>query len=95
MHRYSLLQWKCFKSQYYQDLCKTAIKKQKKKSLRNIKMLDLSLKELRAIATIRGIKDYKSVSKDKLLSMLDKSEQVKKLRLLEIQEKKILIAIKY
>ena len=41
-------------------------------------MPDLSLKELRAVAKIRDIKDYKSMSKDKLLSMLDKSEQVKK-----------------
>ena len=41
-------------------------------------MLDLSLKELRAIAKIRGIKDHKSMSKDKLLSILHKSEQVKK-----------------
>ena len=47
-------------------------------------MLDLSLKKLKAIAKIRGIKDYKSISKDKLLSILDKSEQVKKLKLLEI-----------
>ena len=41
-------------------------------------MLDLSLEELRAIAKIRGIKDHKSLSIDKLLSILDKSEQVKK-----------------
>ena len=41
-------------------------------------MLDLSLKELKAIAKIRGIKDYKSISKDKLLSILDKSEQAKR-----------------
>ena len=41
-------------------------------------MLDLTLKELRAIAKIRGIKDHKSMSKDKLLSILHKSEQVKK-----------------
>ena len=47
-------------------------------------MLDLSLKELKAIAKIRGIKDYKSIFKDKLLRILDKSEQVKKLKLLEI-----------
>ena len=47
-------------------------------------MPDLSLKELIAIAKIRGIKDYKSMSKDKLLSVFYKSEQVKKLRLLEI-----------
>ena len=58
-------------------------------------MLDLSLKKLRAIAKIRGIKGYKSMSKAKLLSILDKSEQVKKLMLLEIQENKILTAIKY
>ena len=43
-------------------------------------MMDLSSKQLRALAKIRGIKDYKSMSKDKLLSMLDKSKQVKKLR---------------
>ena len=41
-------------------------------------MLDLSLKELRAIAKIRSINDYKSMSKDKLLSLFDKSEQIKK-----------------
>ena len=41
-------------------------------------MLDVSLKELRAIAKIRGIKDYKIMFKDKLLSILDKPEQVKK-----------------
>ena len=41
-------------------------------------MLDLPLEELRAIAKIRGIKDYKSFSIDKLLSILDKSGQVKK-----------------
>ena len=36
------------------------------------------------------------MSKDKLRSMFDKSEHVeKKLRLLELQEKKILIPIKY
>ena len=40
-------------------------------------MLDLSLKELKGIAKIRGIKDYKIMSKDKLLSILDKSGQVK------------------
>ena len=41
-------------------------------------MLDLSLKELGVITKIRGIKDYKSMFKDKLLSILDKSEQVNK-----------------
>ena len=41
-------------------------------------MLDLSRKELSVIAKIRGIKGYKSMSKDKLLSILDKSEELKK-----------------
>ena len=41
-------------------------------------MLDLLLRELRAIAKIRAIKDYRSMFKDKLVSMLDKSEQAKK-----------------
>ena len=41
-------------------------------------MLHVLLKELRAIAKIRGIKDYKIIFKDKLLSILDKTEQVKK-----------------
>ena len=40
-------------------------------------MLDLSLKQLRTNGKIRDIKDYKSMSKDKLLSMLNKSEQIK------------------
>ena len=44
--------------QCYQALCKTLIKSKKKMNyLISIKMLDLSLKELRAIAKIRGIKD--------------------------------------
>ena len=41
-------------------------------------MISLSLEEVRVIAKIRDIKGYKSMSKDKLLSMLDKSKQVKK-----------------
>ena len=32
-------------------------------------MLNFSLKELKLVAKNRGIKDYKSMSKDKLLSM--------------------------
>ena len=43
-------------------------------------MLSLSLVELRAIAKMEGIKGYKSMYKDKLLSMLDESEQVKKIK---------------
>ena len=41
-------------------------------------MLNLSLKELELKAKNRGIKGYKSMSIDKLLSILDKSEQAKK-----------------
>ena len=40
--------------------------------------LRLSLEELKAIAEIRGIKGYKSMSKDKLLSALTLSKPVKK-----------------
>ena len=41
-------------------------------------MPNLSLKELGIKVKTRGIKDYKSLSIDKILSILDKSEQVKK-----------------
>ena len=41
-------------------------------------MLNLSLKELELKAKVRGIKGYKTMSVDKLLSILDKSEQAKK-----------------
>ena len=41
-------------------------------------MLNLSLKELELKAKNRGIKDYKSMPIDKLLSILDKLEQVRK-----------------
>ena len=37
-------------------------------------MLNLSLKELKAIANIRGIKGYKSMSEDELLSASLKQE---------------------
>ena len=41
-------------------------------------MLNLSHEELKAIAKIRGIKDYKKISEDKLLKALVESEQPKK-----------------
>ena len=47
-------------------------------------MLNLSLKELELKAKFSGLKDYESLSIEKLLSILDKSEQVKKLKLSEI-----------
>ena len=40
--------------------------------------MDLSTKELRAIAKVRGIKGYKSMSEDELLSALTLSKPVKK-----------------
>ena len=41
-------------------------------------MLNLSTKELKAIAKIRGIKDYKSMSEDELLGALNSSKPVRK-----------------
>ena len=43
----------------------------------SLKELNLSLIELKAIAKIRDIKSYKSMSKDKLLSALKASESEK------------------
>ena len=40
-------------------------------------MLNLSLKELKAMAKIRGIKSYESMSEDKLLSAIKASESEK------------------
>ena len=39
-------------------------------------MLDLSLDELKLVAKNRGIKGYKSISKERLLSALSKSELI-------------------
>ena len=39
-------------------------------------MLNLSLNELKLIAKSRSIKDYKSMSKERLLSTLSKSESL-------------------
>ena len=43
-----------------------------------LKDLELSSEGLNAVAKIRGIKDYKSMSKNELLSVLTPSEPVKK-----------------
>ena len=43
-------------------------------------MLNLSTKELKAIAKIRGIKGHKSMSEDELLSDLNSSKPVKKVK---------------
>ena len=40
-------------------------------------MLNLSLKELKVIAKNRGIKGYKNISKDKLLSIVNAPEPIK------------------
>ena len=53
-------------------------------------MLDLSLEELRAIGKIIAIRNYKSFSIDKWLSILDKSEQVK-IKLLNIYKKTLIV----
>ena len=42
--------------------------------------MNLSTKELTAIAKIRGIKGYKSMSEDELLSALTSSKPVKKVK---------------
>ena len=41
-------------------------------------MMDFSLDELKEIAKIKGIRGYKSMSKDRLLSALKASKPVKK-----------------
>ena len=40
--------------------------------------MDLSVKEFKAIAKIRGIEDYKSMSEDELLRSVTSSKPVKK-----------------
>ena len=42
--------------------------------------MDLSTKDLKAIAKIRGIEGYKSMSEDELLSALTSSKPVKKVK---------------
>ena len=47
-----------------------------KKFVDGIKMLSISRNQLKVIAKIRGIKGYKSISKDRLLSALNASEYI-------------------
>ena len=42
----------------------------------NISKLNLSLNELKLVVKIRGIKGYKTMSKEKMLSALSESESV-------------------
>ena len=58
-------------------------------------MIYLSLKESRQVAKNRGIKDYKSISKDKLLILLNTPEPIKDNKTIKEIEKKILILAKY
>ena len=46
------------------------------KTIIKIKKENLSLNQLKLIATIRGIKDYEKMSEDKPLSVLNKSHLV-------------------
>ena len=43
----------------------------------NINMLNISLDKLKTVAKIRGIKGYKSMSEERLLSPLNRSELMK------------------
>ena len=49
-------------------------------------MLNLSLNELKLVAKKRGIKGYKSMSKERLLSALSESESVESKRLKKTRE---------
>ena len=57
-------------------------------------MFNLSRKELELKAKDRGIEGYKSMSIDKLLSIFDKSELVKKIKAIRVIRKINLIQIK-
>ena len=58
-------------------------------------MIYLSLKESRQVAKNRGIKGYKSISKDKLLILLNTPEPIKDNKPIKEIEKKILMLAKY
>ena len=60
-------------------LCKVMLeaKTYLKKIAQSIRMFNLSLKKLKLIAKNTGIKGYKSMSKDKLLSMFNTSGSIK------------------
>ena len=58
-------------------------------------MLNLLLKELELKAKNRGIKDYKSMSIDKLLSIIDASVSIKRNKSTKGIRKRIIILIKY
>ena len=51
----------------------------KKKIVKHIRMVNLTLNELRIITGRRGIKNYKNMSREKLLNTLDELEHILKL----------------
>ena len=51
--------------------------------------MKLSIKELKAVAEARGIRSYKSMSKDELLSALTLSKPVKKGKKAKTRSEKI------
>ena len=51
----------------------------KKKIVKHIRMVNLTLNELRIITGRRGIKNYKNMSIEKLLNTLDELEHILKL----------------
>ena len=68
-------------------MCKATLREDTFFFLKNIyciRILNLPLKELKLKAKNIGIKDYKSMSVDKLLRILDALEPMKKLKLSEI-----------
>ena len=44
----------------------------------SLKDLGLTLEDLKAVARVRGIKDYESMSEDELLSLITPSKKAKK-----------------
>ena len=72
----------------------TYLKKLQFKVLFKVLLFNLSRKELELKAKNRGIEGYKSMSKDKLLSIFDKSELVKKTKAIRVIRKINLIQIK-
>ena len=54
----------------------------------SIKILNLSLNRMRQIAKMRSMKGYKSISEERLVSSINKSESVKKnvKKILMVQE---------
>ena len=65
-------------SKITQNRCLPEVNKKYKKIFVHSVKMDLLTKQLKAIAKIRGIKGYKSMPKDELLSSLTSSKPVKK-----------------